>query len=939
MRRTEMIDQILAICRERFRRCGRVDIAAIVHAYHDLMPELEQSLERLRDEWGNVPTAAAGALHADSGGAGVKCPSATELQALMQGTIPPEDRARIEEHLRSCDDCRREWEERQAFDRLVRDFLRRQQGEPPLPEITIPNHELTRWIGRGGYGDVWLARHTTSGEERAVKIVHFGRRDPRGVERFRQEMQVVLALGRPRRNRVILHDYHVQENYAVLVMEYIAGGPLSKRTSVEAPMPWERACRYVADVADGLTEIHHRGVLHRDIKPSNILLDETYDDALLGDFGLAALAVEARDIVGTPGYVAPELFCGPATAKSDVFSLAATLFHLVAGHPPFPADDLGASLHLAAAGLAVPVPALRNVSKAVEEAILAGLEPDSASRLDLRAFLAAVRGARLAALADQLRHRARQCGVKIEVEVSAGKPGDRVFRRVPCLSQPLEPHRNPDKVPEPSPVVVVETGDLVSFDVRIDTDGYLTVLNLASSGEIQSLFPNPSVPENRVRAGQAQRLVVQLTPPAGTERTALVWTRRLERLNVEQWRARIEGSSNIDAASALLTRNAEFVLHETVAQPADDWAANVVTVMHHEGLPPGGRSSDLARSTSVRGLERKDSGNPPSYSQGATHAAPDAGTPDSIALPAGTVSAVGRHSSRPDLDLVHCSLFAPPGVARGASATLQVLVHRPPVAADAQPLARQHALASQPSALRSLEAEIGCGERLFFELTVPGLQVKEPIESLVWNGQTASIQFEVAAASDCPTSNVIGTVQLSLGEGHAPIGHVKFRMLVTAGEFQDVGFRVQPIGEAAHRYRKAFLSFASADRSEVLKRIAMLEALNIEFFPHALDPPPRERWERGLYRQIDECDLFLLFWSTATKNSCWVLEEVRYAVRRKQGDDRLPPEILPVLLKAQPPIEPPEDLKHLNLNGRLMYYVIPPLATTELTDKSTLSGP
>src|SRR5262249_32839385 len=155
------------------------------------------------------------------------------------------------------------------------------------------------------------------------------------------------------------------------------GGPLSKQTRPDRPMRWERAARYAADVGDALTDLHARGILHRDIKPANILWDRSRDEALLADYGIAAY-LHQGGVGGTPGYIAPELREGQASAKSDVFSLAATLYHLVTGHPPFEAQGLVTSLKQARAGLRRPVEALRIVPQAIEEVILAGLEPDPA---------------------------------------------------------------------------------------------------------------------------------------------------------------------------------------------------------------------------------------------------------------------------------------------------------------------------------------------------------------------------------------------------------------------------------------------------------------------------------------------------------------------------------------------------------------------------------
>jgi hypothetical protein len=107
----------------------------------------------------------------------------------------------------------------------------------------------------------------------------------------------------------------------------------------------------------------------------------------------------------------------------------------------------------------------------------------------------------------------------------------------------------------------------------------------------------------------------------------------------------------------------------------------------------------------------------------------------------------------------------------------------------------------------------------------------------------------------------------------------------------------------------------------VLKRVQMLARLKMSFFQDVLHLEPGSRWERELYRHIDECDLFLLFWSRAARDSKWVLKEARYALSRQGGNDLAPPEIVPVVLEGPPPVEPPDDLKGLHFNDSLLYFM------------------
>jgi tRNA A-37 threonylcarbamoyl transferase component Bud32 len=447
---------------------------------------------------------------------------------------------------------------------------------------SLEGFAFLRCLGQGAFGEVWLASDLNLERERAVKLLRRDRYTPARMAMLAEEARTMARLPR-HRNRVQVHSFFSGPAGCFLVMEYVEGGPLSRLTSPQTPMAWERAARYVGDVADGLVEAHAAGLLHRDIKPANILWDRQRDEALLGDFGLAAYAGRADDgLAGTKGYMAPELDGGSASPKSDVFSLAATLFCLVTGQPPFDTENLLAGLHQARAGLARPVPALSRVPRAVEEVILAGLEPDPGERVDLETFTARLRGAHLQTLADKLLECSRPTAGQVNLRVSVWAADERelVFRPVACERQVLEPTRNFDFVPEPAPAASVRTGDLLRLEVTADADGYLTVLNLGSSGELEVVFPNPLARDNRIQAGRPHRLTVKLTPPPGTDRAAIIWTRHPSDLTPAGWRNRIETGQVAAVPPRESVRGMDFVLHEAAEQPGDNWTASVVTVSH-----------------------------------------------------------------------------------------------------------------------------------------------------------------------------------------------------------------------------------------------------------------------------------------------------------------------------------------------------------------------
>ena len=202
-------------------------------------------------------------------------------------------------------------------------------------------------------------------------------------------------------------------------------------------------------------------------------------------------------------------------------------------------------------------------------------------------------------------------------------------------------------------------------------------------------------------------------------------------------------------------------------------------------------------------------------------------------------------------------------------------------------------------------------------LELPGLAVDAPDQAVVWRGRIESLQFGVQVPSDLSQSTVIGQLTVSL-DG-LPVGVLRFKLKVAAAE-QPVG-DLQPAGHFAKRYRKAFISYSSEDRAEVLKRVQMLKANGIDFFQDILSLEPGQRWEAALYREIGDCDVFYLFWSTSAKHSPWVQKELQYAWDRKAGSDERPPEIMPIPLEGPPIPVPPDYLGHLHFNDALLPHI------------------
>jgi TIR domain len=148
--------------------------------------------------------------------------------------------------------------------------------------------------------------------------------------------------------------------------------------------------------------------------------------------------------------------------------------------------------------------------------------------------------------------------------------------------------------------------------------------------------------------------------------------------------------------------------------------------------------------------------------------------------------------------------------------------------------------------------------------------------------------------------------------GADPVGRAK--VLVVSAQLGVV--EVQPVRRGHRRD-----AYASKDRDKVLQRVQILPLVGVSYFQDLLNLEAGDRWLRRLELGIDECDLFLLFWSSEAKSSDWVRQEVRHALQRRGGDDLAPPEIKPVIIEGPPVVEPWEELAHLHFNDRVLYFM------------------
>ena len=204
-------------------------------------------------------------------------------------------------------------------------------------------YALEREIGRGGMATVYLARDTKHHRPVALKVLHPELAASLGPERFRREITFAAGLQHPH-ILTVLDSGETSDGQLWFTMPFVEGESLRARLTRERQLSVEEAVRITREVGGALDFAHRRGVIHRDIKPENILLT-TDGQALVADFGIArALGPSGSDTltdagtaVGTPAYMSPEQAAGERAldARTDTYSLAAVLYEMLAGEPPF----------------------------------------------------------------------------------------------------------------------------------------------------------------------------------------------------------------------------------------------------------------------------------------------------------------------------------------------------------------------------------------------------------------------------------------------------------------------------------------------------------------------------------------------------------------------------------------------------------------------------
>ena len=213
-----------------------------------------------------------------------------------------------------------------------------------IPAPDIPGHTVIGVLGSGGFATVYRTWQVAVGRETAVKVDSRALHSERDQRRFFRE---VTAAGRLSGHPHVIDVYDagtLRDGRPYMVMELCPAGSLNDELRRNGPLTPASACQIGVNLADALAAAHELGILHRDLKPANILVNR-YGVVGIADFGLASIIAASgeqsvsRDAL-TPAYAPPESFRGDEPSPAaDVYSMAATLYALMAGRPPrFPAS-------------------------------------------------------------------------------------------------------------------------------------------------------------------------------------------------------------------------------------------------------------------------------------------------------------------------------------------------------------------------------------------------------------------------------------------------------------------------------------------------------------------------------------------------------------------------------------------------------------------------
>ena len=253
-----------------------------------------------------------------------------------------------------------------------------------------------------------------------------------------------------------------------------------------------------------------------------------------------------------------------------------------------------------------------------------------------------------------------------------------------------------------------------------------------------------------------------------------------------------------------------------------------------------------------------------------------------------------------DAKAISCSIFSPLSVKASDSFLVQTCVHW----ADEQDLVAAEANRADPAAVHRsslLNRQIANGATVRAVIETLGLKTPAQEESIIWMGERDWMYFTLMIPEEMEGRRFNVSIRIYLDD--MPAGKCVFSVDCgsNTSEPEVIGWK---------KYKEVFISYSRNDIEHALNGAQLLKAIGISVFQDVLELKPGDRWERKLYEHIDECDLFVLYWSKKASRSKYVLSEANYAAKLNSETGK--PDIIPYILEGPPAVLPPQELAGFN---------------------------
>jgi calcium-dependent protein kinase len=260
----------------------------------------------------------------------------------------------------------------------------RKEAFVDVTQGSITDYVIVQKLGEGTFGSVFLAQHTQTKQQRAIKQIPKTR--IKRQDRLQNEVNIMRSADHP--NIVKLFEVREDRRNVYLIQEYCEGGELFDYILSKGHLNEKEAANLFRQVLSAIRYLHHNNTCHRDLKPENILFVYQGDDAPLKliDFGLARMCENDYDLMssqaGTPFYISPEILKGSYGKSTDLWSAGVILYIMLCGYPPFYAENEAEILRkVRQAKFSFTGPEWRQVSAEVKDLITKLLKPNPEERL------------------------------------------------------------------------------------------------------------------------------------------------------------------------------------------------------------------------------------------------------------------------------------------------------------------------------------------------------------------------------------------------------------------------------------------------------------------------------------------------------------------------------------------------------------------------------